>query len=145
MFQTCIQTATTTPSSEPGPLYVFLSFLRIRSVLIWPVHIMFSTLAVAWITLNMTGQWCMLLLLCTYLLVEDLPGRKNAFMLNFLMMTFLVTIPPLLLWVVFQADVFGKSSLIARDNSFYAGQQDKVPSHWLCVTQSVLMDGAAPM
>ncbi|KAF8479471.1 hypothetical protein JB92DRAFT_3043827 [Gautieria morchelliformis] len=90
-----------------------------------PFVFMFSALALAWVTLNIAGQWCMLLLLGTFLLVKDLPGRRNVFMINFLVTIFLGTIPPCLL--------------------FYAGQQDGVPSHWLCLMQSVLMDGIAPM
>ena len=44
VFQTQIQTATTTPSSEPGPLYVFLSFRRIRSGahLAGPYHVFYA-------------------------------------------------------------------------------------------------------
>ncbi|KAF8479472.1 hypothetical protein JB92DRAFT_3043847 [Gautieria morchelliformis] len=90
-----------------------------------PFGFMLSALALAWVTLNIAGQWCMLLLLGTFLLVKDLPGRRNVFMINFLVTIFLATIPPCLL--------------------FYAGQQDGVPSHWLCLMQSVLMDGIAPM
>ena len=58
---------------------------------------MLSGTAVAWVVLNMAGQWSMVLLLSTYLLVKDIPGRKNVFLLNFLFTTFLATIPPCLL------------------------------------------------
>jgi len=58
---------------------------------------MFSALAVAWVALNITGEWCMFLLLTTYLIVKDLPGRNNVFMLKFFLTTFIATFPLLLL------------------------------------------------
>ncbi|KAF8576137.1 hypothetical protein K439DRAFT_683438 [Ramaria rubella] len=85
---------------------------------------MYSTLTVVWIVLNMAGQVSLLILLGTYLFCKDLPGRNNLYLLNFLFTTFLATIPPCLL--------------------FYTGQQE-APAHWICVVQSVLMDGIAPM
>lgn len=105
---------------------------------------MFSGLAVTWVTLFIIGQCCMLLLLATYLLVKDLPGRHNVFLLNFLLTTFLITIPPLLLWVRYLWKLKGTHHKWIW-HSFYGGQQDGVPPHWLCLTQSILMDGIAPM
>ncbi|KAF8586418.1 hypothetical protein K439DRAFT_1631664 [Ramaria rubella] len=72
----------------------------------------------------MAGQLSLLALLGTYLFCKDLSGRNNLYLLNFLFTTFLATIPPCLL--------------------FYTGQQE-APAHWICVLQSVLMDGIAPM
>ncbi|KAF8521004.1 hypothetical protein JB92DRAFT_2892329 [Gautieria morchelliformis] len=95
-------------------IYISPQELIIRLV---PFVFMLSALALAWVTLNIAGG--------TFLLVKDLPGRRNVFMINFLVTIFLGTIPPCLL--------------------FYAGQQDGVTSHWLCLMQSVLMDGIAPM
>ncbi|KAF8473796.1 hypothetical protein JB92DRAFT_1905993 [Gautieria morchelliformis] len=101
-----------------------IPFLLSRLGLV-PFVFMLSAIALAWVTLNIIGRCCMLLLLGTFILVRDLPGRKNVFMINFLVTIFLGTIPPCLL--------------------FYAGRQDGVPAHWLCLMQSVLMDGIAPM
>jgi len=86
---------------------------------------MWSAETITWITFALVGQFSMLLLLGTFLFVKSLPQRKNPFLINFLLTTFLATIPPCLL--------------------FYTGHQDGVPPHWLCLVQAVLMDGVAPM
>ncbi|KAF8587946.1 hypothetical protein K439DRAFT_728481 [Ramaria rubella] len=100
-----------------------LSFFRLSSGHI-PPRLMYTTITIVWTALNMAGQVSLFVLLSTYLLCKDLPGRKNIYLINFLFTTFLATIPPCLL--------------------FYAGQQE-APAHWICVVQSILMDGISPM
>ncbi|KAF8574853.1 hypothetical protein K439DRAFT_1624028 [Ramaria rubella] len=90
---------------------------------------MYATITVVWIVLDMAGQVSLLVLLATYFFCKDLPGRNNPYLLNFLFTTFLATFPP---------------CLLPQDLSFYTGQQE-APAHWICVMQSILMDGIAPM
>jgi len=73
----------------------------------------------------LVGQWCLFLLLGTLGCVRTMPQRNNPFLINVLLTTFLSTFPPCIL--------------------FITGHQEGPPPHWLCLTQSVLMDGIAPM
>jgi len=86
---------------------------------------MLSAITVAWLVMCMIGQWSLFALLVTFASVKSMPQRNNPFLINLILTTFLATIPPCLL--------------------FYTGHQDGVPPHGLCLVQSVLMDGVAPM
>jgi len=86
---------------------------------------MLTALAVTWLTMDIIGLASLLLLLVTFFCVKTLPQRNNPFLINLILTTFLATIPPCMLLI--------------------AGQQYDDPPHVLCLVQSVLMDGVAPM
>jgi len=80
---------------------------------------------VPWQVLDMLGQWSLLFLLVTYAMGRHLPQRNNAYLVNFILTTFLTTIPPALL--------------------LYTGHQySRIPKN-LCLAQAVLVDGVTPM
>ena len=56
-----------------------------------------DTVIKIWLAFNITGQWCLLALLATFFFVKHLPQRNNPFLINFILTTFLGTIPPALL------------------------------------------------
>ena len=62
---------------------------------------MISTIAVVWIVMNLLGSCCLLLLLGTYCIVKTLPQRKNPFLINMVLTSYLATIPPLMLCVFY--------------------------------------------
>ncbi|KAF8585775.1 hypothetical protein K439DRAFT_1615664 [Ramaria rubella] len=87
---------------------------------------MWSELAITWITLNLIGQFSLLVLLITFYYFKTLPQRNNHYLVNFLLTVFLATVPTTLL--------------------FWTGNQGwKQPPHNICVAQAVLMDGVGPM
>lgn len=59
-----------------------------------------ADIIVPWLALNNTGQWFLLLLLITYASAQQLPQRNNAYLVNFILTTFLGSIPPSLLSVM---------------------------------------------
>ncbi|KAF8519279.1 hypothetical protein JB92DRAFT_2899222, partial [Gautieria morchelliformis] len=67
----------------------------------------------------------LLLLLYTYYAVKTLPQRKNPVLVNIIVISYLATIPPLML--------------------LFTGQQGGVHIQWICILQSALIDGIAPM
>lgn len=83
------------------------------------------TIIVPWLVFDLTGQWCLLGLLFTLAIFRHLPQRENPFLVNFILTTFLGTIPPAFL--------------------LYAGQLNSTKSNNLCFAQAALMDGIAPM
>jgi len=84
-----------------------------------------SAVIVPWLVLDITGQWCLFALLITFAVVHHLPQRTNLFLVNFVLASFLATIPPALL--------------------LYAGQQFGLLSQNLCFVQAALVDGVAPL
>jgi len=86
---------------------------------------MLSVTAILWLTFAILGALCLLVVLFTFAFVKSLPQRKNAFLINFLLTTFLAQIPPILL--------------------FITGQLNESPPEYLCLVQNVLMDGVGPM
>ncbi|KAF8519287.1 hypothetical protein JB92DRAFT_2899358 [Gautieria morchelliformis] len=86
---------------------------------------MISSIAIACITLNIVGGCSLLLLLYTYYAVKTLPQRNNPVLINLIFMSYLATIPPLML--------------------LFTGQQGGVHIQWICILQSALIDGIPPM
>ncbi|KAF8478753.1 hypothetical protein JB92DRAFT_1839392 [Gautieria morchelliformis] len=84
-----------------------------------------TALIVPWLVFSITGQWCLVLLLITYACATRLPQRSNPYLVNFIVTTFVATIPTSLL--------------------FYTGHlYSAIPSS-LCLAQAALVDGVSPM
>jgi hypothetical protein len=60
---------------------------------------MIYSIAIAYITLDMVGGFCLLLLLFTYYTVKTLPQRKNPVLINLVLISYLASIPPVMLYV----------------------------------------------
>ncbi|KAF8519280.1 hypothetical protein JB92DRAFT_2899230 [Gautieria morchelliformis] len=86
---------------------------------------MISSIAITYITLDIVGGCSLLLLLYTYYAVKTLPQRNNPVLINIIFISYLATIPPLML--------------------LFTGQQGGVHIQWICILQSALIDGIAPM
>jgi len=80
---------------------------------------------ILWIAFFMLGQGTLFILLCTLLFVRSLRARQNPFLINLLVVTFLSTFPPTLL--------------------FITGHSNNNSPKKLCLTQAALMDGLFPM
>lgn len=102
-----------------------------------------ADLIIPWLALNNTGQWCLLILLVTYASARRLPQRNNAYLINFILTTFLGSIPPSLLLVFMHRGAScANLSLLRR---IYSGYQYSPIPYKLFVAQAALMNGVAPM
>ncbi|KAF8519282.1 hypothetical protein JB92DRAFT_2899246 [Gautieria morchelliformis] len=86
---------------------------------------MISSIAITYITLDIVGGCSLLLLLYTYYAVKTLPQRNNPVLINLIFISYLATIPPLML--------------------LFTGQQGGVHIQWICILQSTLVMGIPPM
>jgi len=83
-----------------------------------------AVIIIPWLFFDLAGQISLLALLVTFVVFKHLPQHNNPFLINFILATFLSTIPPALL--------------------FYAGQMYNASAK-LCFAQAALVDGIAPM
>ena len=101
-----------------------------------------AAIVVPWLALDITGQWTLFVLLLTYALGKHLPQRDNSFLINFILATFLATLPPLLL----SAPCPSRRAHTHPAPRLYSGNQNAPhPPSGLCAAQAMLTQGVAPM
>ena len=105
---------------------------------------MISATAIIWNAGALLGACSLLLLLGTFYFVKTLPQRKNPYLVNLILTSFLATIPPLLLSVFyFKHEPFVLPCCLCE--RLFTGQLGKIPVKWICTLQAASMDGDTPM